>query len=144
MLRLIFVISLLATAGSLYFSVVMGLPACDLCWYQRICMYPIPLLIGIAKWKTNTNIIHPYIGALSGLGALIALYHIFIQTWHVNGATCGIETDCSQVSLQYFGFLTIPIMSLCAFLLIIGCTLFKERNPINKENCTFRHNLDIK
>lgn len=126
MLRLVFIISFFATIGSLYFSEVKELLPCNLCWYQRMFMYPIPLLISIARWRKDENI-NLYVSVFSGIGAIIALYHVIIQIWYIKSSTCGIETDCSTVELEYFGFLTIPMMSLFTFLLIFICNLLKDK-----------------
>ncbi|ENQ3105062.1 disulfide bond formation protein DsbB [Bacillus sp. 491mf] len=126
MLRLAFIVSSLATIGSLYFSEIKELPPCDLCWYQRIFMYSIPLLIGISKWKKHKDITI-YIKVFSGIGLAFALYQVILQTWQIKNPACGIETNCSNIDVQYFGFLTIPMMSLFAFLIIFLCAFFIEK-----------------
>lgn len=133
MLRLAFIISLFATIGSLYFSEVKELSPCNLCWYQRIFMYSIPLLIGISEWKKHNNVTI-YVKVFSGIGLLLASYHVIIQTWQIKNPACGIETDCSTIDVQYLGFLTIPMMSAFAFLIIFLCSFFTEKKKYSLEN----------
>ncbi len=120
--RLAFFIALLATLGSLFYSNIAGFAPCELCWYQRIFMYPQVILLGLAWFKKEKRIID-YSLILAGLGFLIALYHNYL-TW--GGATTTVCATASFVGVSClrryvfeFGFITIPFMSLSAFALII-------------------------
>jgi disulfide bond formation protein DsbB len=112
-------LSLLATAGSLYFSEVAGFVPCTFCWYQRILMYPFVLLLGIAVYRRDPSITL-YILPLSVLGVLVAGYHYalqkipFLQTIE----SCKTGIPCSGEYINWFGFITIPFLSLVAFSLI--------------------------
>jgi disulfide bond formation protein DsbB len=115
-----FMQALVATLGSLYFSQVMELTPCTLCWYQRILMYPIVLLsaTGIILKDKNLSI---YTLVLSIPGALIALYHYILQLTgydQLGFATCSVATPCTNIEISFLGFITIPLMSFVAFTII--------------------------
>ncbi len=108
-----------AMAGSLFFSEVMNLPPCVLCWYQRIAMYPIVVLtaIGIIRNDRNTYI---SVLALSIPGLLISIYHNLLY-WKIlpeSIAPCTAGVSCTTKFFEWFGFITIPLMALTAFTII--------------------------
>ncbi|MED1952462.1 disulfide bond formation protein B [Brevibacillus nitrificans] len=112
-------ISLIATAGSLFFSEVMKYIPCNLCWYQRILMYPLVILLGVASARKDYNM-SLYALILSVIGGLISLYHYLIQkvpALHELGNACGI-VPCNTDYINWFGFITIPFLALIAFTLI--------------------------
>jgi len=104
-----------ATAGSLYFSDIVGLPPCLLCWYQRIAMYPLVLLLGLA-WLARDDRVWRYALPLSGLGFLTSLYHYVIQ-WRpaLDVVTCEAAAPCTARYLAVFGFMSIPFMAGAGF-----------------------------
>lgn len=125
-LLLVLIVSLTATLGSLFFSEVVGYEPCKLCWFQRIFMYPLPLLflIGLAR---KESVISFYALPLSIIGGLIALYHYFLQVgklWEIavdKFAPCsavGYSASCTDSFFLSFGYITVPMMSFSAFLLI--------------------------
>lgn len=119
-LRLAWVITLIATLGSLFYSDIAGFTPCTLCWYQRIFMYPQVILLGIALLKKDRSIIK-YSLVLSGIGALIATYHYFLQTTKIEIIPCsavGYSVSCTKTFVLRFGYITIPMMSLTAFVLV--------------------------
>ncbi|MFS0577253.1 disulfide oxidoreductase [Sporosarcina sp. 179-K 3D1 HS] len=124
-LILICITALTATLGSLYFSEVRGYEPCELCWYQRILMYPIVLIAGIALYQKNARIaLTTAVFAL--VGGSISLYHYGIQklTFLRDSApTCG-NVPCTGQYINYFGFITIPFLALIAFLIILITSLF--------------------
>lgn len=110
------------TAGSLFLSEIAGYPPCNLCWYQRVFMYPQVVIAGIAL-LTNDTKIRKYILPLSIIGLLIALYHYVLQLYP-EVIPCGDSAvSCSAKQLTMYGFITIPVMSAIAFTLIILVTL---------------------
>jgi len=120
-LLLSFVFSLLATLGSLFLSNIVGLTPCELCWFQRIVMYPQVILFGLAFWKRDSHIVI-YGAILSFLGLILSGYHYLLQ---INLApiatTCSIlksSSSCNSVSIREFGYITIPLMAFTAFLLL--------------------------
>lgn len=116
-----FIASLLATIGSLIYSDVIGYEPCKLCWYQRIFMYPLVLIFGMALWKKH-GWIKPYGILLSGIGAFIAAFHYLGQIgWNPLGLEClaiGYSTSCAKNFVLEFGYITIPLMAFSAFALI--------------------------
>lgn len=116
-LILAFIQALVATLGSLYYSEILGLIPCLLCWWQRIIMYPSALILFIAALRNDKNIAI-YILPLSLIGGLIALYHYLLQITplsNFNPISCGAWQECSKIDKVYFGFITIPFLSLIAF-----------------------------
>ncbi len=127
-LWLAFAVALFATLGSLYFSELQGLPPCQLCWYQRIFMYPMTIIFFIAALRKDKNVLR-YILPLVSFGLLIALYQVYIQAFPDSAIACianGIS--CSNVNVSYFGFITIPVMSVVSFLLILIATILPQLN----------------
>ncbi|MDP2704396.1 MAG: disulfide bond formation protein B [bacterium] len=120
-----FVVSLIATSGSLFFSEVAGYTPCILCWYQRILMYPQTILFLVAIIRKDRGII-PYALALSIIGGVIAIYHYYGQVAATGILPCsalGYAASCStRFTLQY-GYITIPMMAFSAFLLIALASL---------------------
>jgi disulfide bond formation protein DsbB len=129
-----FIISLTATLGSLIFSKVIGWNPCELCWYQRILMYPQVLLFSLALWKKDHKIAD-YSLLLSLIGVLIAAYHYYGQIFSSGALACpvvGSITGCAQKIFVKFGYVTLPMMSLTAFvLLILLAWLFNRKNKID-------------
>lgn len=120
-LYLAWFVSLIAVLGSLFFSEIMGFVPCELCWYQRIFMYPLALLLGIASFKGSPAIV-PYALPLSIIGGLIALYHYLQQNipWLAQQTPCTQGVPCDLTYINWLGFITIPFLSLLAFILITG------------------------
>ena len=102
----------IATVGSLYFSELLGLTPCDLCWYQRVFMYPLVPLLGIAAFNDRPEI-HTTAFTLTIPGAAIAAYHSTIQ--RLGGrAICTLDGGCTTIQYELFG-LTIPNMAFLVF-----------------------------
>ncbi|MBH0347193.1 disulfide bond formation protein B [Bacillus cereus] len=118
-----FFVSLVATIGSLYFSEVKGYVPCSLCWYQRIFMYPIPLLIFISILINDKNIKY-YLRFFSLIGIIISSYHNFIQFTQQKSSFCGVTSSCLTIYDKWGGFITIPFMSLTAFIIIFVLSFF--------------------
>jgi disulfide bond formation protein DsbB len=108
-----------AMTGSLYFSEVAGLVPCTLCWYQRIAMYPLAIILLIAALRRDLGI-RPYATALAAIGAVIALYHVLLQRLPgLPSGTCSLEAPCTAIQLERFGFVTIPVMALIGFISVL-------------------------
>ena len=108
-------VALVATAGSLYFSLGLGLVPCELCWYQRILMYPLVLVLGVAALENRRRVFLTAL-PLSALGTVVAAYHSWLQVSDTTG-TCSVGGGCSAIQYQVAG-LSIPNLSLIAFVLI--------------------------
>lgn len=113
-----------ATLGSLFFSEIMKVPVCVLCWYQRIAMYPLALILAIGLFPYDPKVVR-YAAALAGLGWLVALFHVLLVAGIIpeNVQPCVQGIPCSETYISLFGFLSIPVMSLFTFSLI-GALLF--------------------
>lgn len=117
-LKLSWFIATIAMSGSLYFSEVMNFIPCTLCWYQRILMYPLVLLLGIASIRKDTKIFY-YALPLSILGVLFSGYHYLLQKTDLfDGFGCSSGVPCSGEYINWFGFITIPFLALMAFIFI--------------------------
>jgi len=112
-------LALLSAAGSLFFSEVMDLAPCVLCWYQRIAMYPLVLIIGIGivskdlRWNV-------YALPFALIGLALAVYHnlVYYGVIPESLTPCTQGVSCSERQIEWFGFVTIPLMGLMSFLLI--------------------------
>jgi len=125
-IALIFIVSAIATMGSLTLSEVLGFVPCKLCWFQRIAMYPITVMSFIALIK-NDNEVKKYILPISVIGFLIAGYHILVQLFPTILECSDEVAKCSAVDFAQYGFITIPVMAFTAFALIITICLFGNK-----------------
>lgn len=128
-LSFIFVVALIATLGSLAYSDIIGYNPCKLCWFQRIAMYPLVILLAISIQKKSREIID-YVLALSIVGAVIAGYHYLLQLGIAPSLPCsavGYSASCSERFVMQFGYITIPMMALTAFLMIIVLIVVAKR-----------------
>lgn len=123
------IIAIAAMSGSLFFSEVLHLPPCVLCWYQRILMYPLVLFIPIGILKKNKDL-PIYVLPFSVLGILIATYHYLLQRGIIPDsiAPCSEGVSCTTKLIEFFGFVTIPFLSLIAFVLITICMVLYRAN----------------
>jgi len=122
---LAFLISLMATLGSLFYSETAGFAPCDLCWFQRIFMYPQVILLGLAWWKKEDIIIN-YSLILILIGTLFSVYHNYIYYTAQPTGFCSIVSPCTQTYILGFGFITIPLMAITAFVLM-GLLLLNKK-----------------
>lgn len=116
---IILLFALVATSGSLYMSNVLGWTPCRLCWFQRILMYPIALLAATAL-VFELDDLAEYVLPLSILGGATAVYHYGIQRIEqFHSAGCSVAAvSCSTEYTFHFGYITIPMMALTAFIVI--------------------------
>lgn len=123
-----FLLSLSALLGSFFLSEIAKYPPCELCWYQRIFMFPQPVILGIAMLKNDVST-KIYSLSLAGIGLLIALYHILVQGGQVFSPCSTQAVNCSVKQFVYFGYVTIPVMSATAFIILIllGLPAIKKR-----------------
>jgi disulfide bond formation protein DsbB len=113
-------VALLATAGALFLGEVMGKTPCMLCWYQRIAMFPIPIILGIGLLEVDRRSIR-YAMPLALAGCCVAAYHCLVFWGLVSEALvpCGTGASCADADLQVAGVVPIPLLSLIAFTAII-------------------------
>ena len=114
-----FLVAAVATGGSLFFSEVAGFVPCELCWFQRICMYPLSLLILFAAYHGDYRAAR-FLLPFPVIGAGVSIYHILIENHVVSKPTaCSIgAADCGVKWIDYFGYMTIPTLALTAFVLL--------------------------
>jgi disulfide bond formation protein DsbB len=115
---LIGLISLVATTGSLIYSIGIGYPPCELCWYQRIFIYStaiIALTSAISK-KTLDTI---YIWVLTIIGLAISFYHNLIYYTDYSPLPCDASASCTAKYVNEYGFMSIPLMALMLFISVM-------------------------
>lgn len=113
--------TLVAVLGSLFYSEILGYIPCDLCWIQRIFMYPLVVIYGVAAIKKNVTIALPGL-ILSAIGFFVSVYHYLIQKLPALqdiGGSCS-NIPCNLQYVNYFGFITIPFLAGMAFLIIFS------------------------
>jgi disulfide bond formation protein DsbB len=118
------IVALVATLGALFIGEVMGQAPCLLCWFQRVFMFPLVLLLGIALYRSDRGIWR-YALPLAGVGLLIALYHLLLYAGIIPQAIqpCGAGPSCAKADLNVIGVVPIPLLSLMAFSAISGFLL---------------------
>ncbi len=121
------IIVLASVASSLFYSEVAGFAPCLLCWWQRILLYPQALLLLIAVLKNDEGV-RKYCAALSGIGVIVSAYHTYLQFGGSDLIPCSAGgVSCEHVYFVMYNYVTIPTMSLTAFVLILLFMLFKKR-----------------
>lgn len=130
-LLLSWIAALIATLGSLYFSEVLHYIPCTLCWYQRIFMYPLTIILGIAVYR-NDLVIYKYVLPISIIGMLISGYHTVLQKvpYLQQFEMCTTGVPCSKDYLNWLGFITIPLMAFVAFTIITICLFIVSRSKV--------------
>lgn len=121
-----------ALFGSLFFSEVMDLKPCVLCWWQRIFIYPLTVLFLVGLFPGNgvDRSVVRYTLPLAVIGLGFAIYHYLLYLGYIPEGLqpCGEELSCAKVNLELLGFITIPMLSILTFSAIIALLLvFKKR-----------------
>ncbi len=113
---LAWVVVCVSSLGALFFSEVMELPPCVLCWYQRIFMFPLVLLLPLGLFPHDRGVVR-YALPLALGGWLISIWQMLLVTGIVpeSLAPCSQGVPCADVQIQWFGFLSIPLLSFFAF-----------------------------
>ena len=116
--------------GSLYYSRIEHYVPCELCWYQRICIYPFAVILGIAAWRRDAGI-RVYAIPVLAIGAVIAAYHTWIQAYPpVDGTSfCTADAPCTLRYVWEFGFVSLPFMALSACSAMIVLLLIARPAP---------------
>lgn len=120
-----FIVAAIATGGSLFFSEIAGFRPCELCWYQRICMYPMSILVLLVAWRGDNRAAR-YLLSLPIVGTGVSIYHMLIGYGAIHeplscqasapGTGCGFN----WIHAESFGYLQIETLALTGFLLLIG------------------------
>lgn len=132
---LAFTVALLASGGSFYYSGIAGFDPCHLCWFQRVFMYPQVIILGLGLFKKDNSAID-YSLALIGVGTLISLYHNYIYYSAAPSIICSISSPCTEVFFTGFHYISMPLMSLTAFLMMAVLLInkkFKINDDLNKK-----------
>lgn len=137
---LLFVTSLTAIIGSLSYSEIVGFPACDLCWIQRMFIYPQAILAFIAMKKRDKGIV-PYLLSLSIFGIIVSTYHSLVHWRVISGeilkCTAGEAAPCAKVYVLSYGYITIPFMAFTVFAYLIAISviyyLAEKKNVVRAE-----------
>ncbi len=131
---LLFAAWLIATAstlGALFLSEVMGVAPCTLCWYQRVFMFPLVLVLAAGLFPPDRRVLR-YVSPLIAAGWLFALFHLLLTKGYIPETItpCTQGIPCSRVDVEWFGFLTLPMLSLLSFSAIglaLGAFHYKTR-----------------
>jgi disulfide bond formation protein DsbB len=134
-LTLAAVIAVTATVGSLYLSEVAHFLPCRLCWYQRIGMYPLAVILPIAAFRKDTRAwLYPFALAIAALP--ISIYHVLLEHFPaLETAACDPNNPCSIVWTRHFGVVTIPYMAASGFAAIAVCALLAARWRKETNSC---------
>ena len=116
-----------SAAGSLYYSESLGYLPCELCWYQRIGMYSLAIILSLAVLRKD-RAIAPYGLALAGAGFVVSAYHYWIQMFPAD-SSCSTDVPCSIRWVEEFGFVTMPFMALAGFF-AIGASMIYLRKVV--------------
>ncbi len=131
-IRLALAVATVATLGSLVYSQYFLFEPCRLCWYQRIAMYPLVPVLAVGLWRRDAGA-RWYALPLAIVGLGISVWHYLLQTFPaLSGSTaCSIDVPCNAKYVNEFGFVSIPFMAGCGFLVIIALmTLARSKEPI--------------
>ena len=130
-LWLAFVVAAIGTGGSLFFSEIAHFVPCELCWFQRICMYPLSITTLLAA-PANDERIARYLLPLPVAGAGVAVYHLLVENGVVGQSTsCLISAPggCGVKWINEFGYVTIPTLALTGFALAFAFLLLAAFEP---------------
>ena len=113
------VVAAVTTAGSLYYSEIVGYIPCELCWYQRICMYPLVAILAVGLIRRDRSVVW-YAAPLVVIGAPVSLYHWLVERVPsiAEGSSCSVFSPCSVPFFEELGYITLAFMALSSFLLI--------------------------
>jgi len=122
-------IATVAALGALFMSDIMGFAPCELCWWQRIFMFPLVLILALGLFPFDPKVLR-YALPLALIGLLVAGFHVLLTMGIVPEALapCRQGIPCKTIQVEWFGFLTIPLLSFLAFLSINGLLLAATRS----------------
>lgn len=126
--EIIFVFAFVALAGSLVYSNIVGFPPCDLCWVQRIFIYPQVLIASVSLWRKEKLAVY-YTLPLSVLGGIVALYHSYVLWGGGSILPCTASGGaCSKVYVMEYGYITIPVMALTTFIYLLTVSYIYKKS----------------
>jgi disulfide bond formation protein DsbB len=133
-LQVAWIVAVLATFGSLFLQFAEHDDPCEFCWFQRICMYPLSLLLGIAAFRGDLQVAKRYFIGLSVVGAGLAIYHYQLEHVPNEPTVCSIAVPCNVAVFNIFGFISVPFLSMAAFLLITTLLLLARSHGDDYED----------
>jgi disulfide bond formation protein DsbB len=109
-------IATVSTLGALFLSEVMGVPPCALCWYQRVFMFPLVFVLATGVLTSDIKVVR-YAFPLAAAGWLVAMFHLMLTRGFIpeSASPCTQGIPCSRIEVEWFGFITIPLLSVLAF-----------------------------
>ena len=121
-------IACISTLGSVFFSYVMDFAPCVLCWYQRICLFPLVLILARGLFPLDRHVIK-YAWPLAALGWLLAAYHnlLYAELIPAGIQPCGKGISCTEEHIELFGLLSIPQLSLISFTTLVFILIILQR-----------------
>ena len=128
LLFLSWLIACISTLGSLFFSYVMEFAPCVLCWYQRICLFPLVIILARGLFPLDRHVIK-YALPLAALGWLLAAYHnlLYAELIPADMQPCGKGISCTEEHIELLGFLSIPLLSLISFTTLVSILIILQR-----------------
>ncbi len=132
---LAFAVAATATAGSLYFSEVQNFIPCKLCWYQRIAMFSLALVLLIGALRRDRDV-RWYAVPLAGVGLVVSVYHYLVEWFPgIETGSCDLSAPCSSPYFREFGFVTLSFMAGAGFLTVLALLLLPlEEDPHGQEH----------
>jgi disulfide bond formation protein DsbB len=133
-LWLVFLVSSIATGGSLFLSEIAGFVPCELCWFQRICMYPLTVVSLLAALANDRRVAR-YLLPLPLVGAGISIYHLLVENGVVKQSqACLISAPggCATKWINEFGYMTIPTLALTGFVLCLEFLVIGAAPPVSR------------
>jgi disulfide bond formation protein DsbB len=123
-------VALVATLGSLFFSEVSDFVPCRLCWFQRIAMYPLAVVLLLAAVRRDVRGGALYALPFPVAGALIAIWHVYVEiNPDAESEGCRVAAPCSLKWIDELGYVTLPVLSLTAFAAILALLLMARSRP---------------
>lgn len=119
-----------STTISLFFSSVLEYEPCVLCWYQRICLFPMVFILAAGLFPTFDKSVIKYALPLSIAGGLTAFYHTLLYAGIIpeNIQPCSKGVSCTEKYIELFGFISIPMLSFLAFSTLVALLFFLKRS----------------
>jgi disulfide bond formation protein DsbB len=135
-----FLVAAVATGGSLFFSEIAHFVPCELCWYQRICMYPLSILTLFAA-LTDDHRIARYLLPFPVIGAGVSTYHLLVENGVVEQQQACLVTagGCATKWINEFGYMTIPTLALTGFALAFAFLVLASFEPEEEGTLTPAH-----
>lgn len=128
-----FVVAASSMLGSLYFSEVADYAPCKLCWYQRVAMYSLAIILLVAAIRRDRSVV-PYAVPLAVIGLLVSTYHYLVE-WFPTLETnvCSTDVPCTTVWFRTFGFVSLAFMAFCGFTAVVTVLLCTHQSEDTRE-----------